>query len=1045
MQRGSADKELRAVKSESEDEGPRPTSLIPSTSRARLKPAKTKSGEKSLQSSKSGPHSWAHKLPHVPETYTEYVVEEDIDYSPESAVDEGIRMAKLVEAQLMEIELSTELNNRSWLKQLEGFTKHRLPCTKIAVYGMTGAGKSSLLNAILGDNIVPTSGISACTSAAIEIGYHENTVITAEIDFLERSEWSEELGNLLVQLAQLSEKSDNPVEPSSLSDEALASWERLHAVYPKLELKQVINMTPESIIDSESESNFDDRKAAEWLGQTKIISHPDSDGFTAGFAKYVKSKDCKKEANPRFWPLVRGVRVWVKSEALSTGALLVDLPGVGDTNLARRKITEGYIGDCDCIWIVTPIARATDDKLAQDLLGEAMNTELIMDGKYNAAITLIATQTDSILCQEIITDLDLEAHPELIELESDLEKVGFEAKKSKTDVTTLSEEIEDTKCRIQELKDTIELYETYRKSLDLNNLVLADNVACGSKKRKRGVENQQAKRVCMGANDGPVPMDTDQDGGSIGIDWAVNAVTDGWMGLVKEKKGELDSSNASLGKLELDHSAAEKAEIQATASRARILKAKKTFCALQRNKATKEELEMGFKRYLKPLGSHNLPSPPVFTCSAHDYMIIMGQIRGDEPSCFTNPRDTEIPTLREWCQKLAAPARQQSALSLLKKLKALLDSIRPFIDRVVHGNPSDCATLAKQWRSHIPAGDWSNQGSGSHGTRPQQKSQGVAAQLRQRLNIIVEDTVQQLKYAFREGIEPSCHTGVERAALAAVQTSDDFALSVQRCQTYRAILRRDGEWLRRPSHRHGEWRHFNLNSEIVQPLINNIAVPWALQFDSSPHMLAQAMQAVETQINNLLGDLKDMVPPSLASQYAARHQIASSDARLAINRILGDIITKLQRERCNISKHLASKVKDELHAGYQLALEQHGPGSFSRQKSIIHNYIENRREIIFMNCQEALLRRLDHAAEAIRRPLTLALAELSDTTEIIVSVVWDIVPDDKDLIPKRFALTQHVHGILHQLKFWLGASRKWGDTYGLDAEGHVNRPPGVSV
>ncbi len=43
---------------------------------------------------------------------------------------------------------------------------------------------------------------------------------------------------------------------------------------------------------------------------------------------------------------------------LSTGAVLVDLPGVRDANAARAKVAEKYLQNCNQIAIVAPIKRA---------------------------------------------------------------------------------------------------------------------------------------------------------------------------------------------------------------------------------------------------------------------------------------------------------------------------------------------------------------------------------------------------------------------------------------------------------------------------------------------------------------------------------------------------------------------------------------------------------------------------------------------------------------------------------------------------------------
>jgi GTP-binding protein EngB required for normal cell division len=67
----------------------------------------------------------------------------------------------------------------------------------IAVCGATGAGKSSTLNAILDDNIVPTSGMRACTAVVTEISYHDKRTIEGDVSFLSVKEWRDEIDVLI--------------------------------------------------------------------------------------------------------------------------------------------------------------------------------------------------------------------------------------------------------------------------------------------------------------------------------------------------------------------------------------------------------------------------------------------------------------------------------------------------------------------------------------------------------------------------------------------------------------------------------------------------------------------------------------------------------------------------------------------------------------------------------------------------------------------------------------------------------------------------------
>jgi len=158
------------------------------------------------------------------------------------------------------------------------------------------------------------------------------------------------------------------------------------------------------------------------LGTTKTIIAKDSKVFAKKIGKYIDSKDqrrgkkdkkkkakestlvdkASKSANmsaskgkdkdqdfdsPALWPLIRQVNVRCHAQALSTGAVLVDLPGrirssicsiihqyfylfpgVADANAARNNIAKDYMKKCNCIWILAPITRAVDDKTARGMV-----------------------------------------------------------------------------------------------------------------------------------------------------------------------------------------------------------------------------------------------------------------------------------------------------------------------------------------------------------------------------------------------------------------------------------------------------------------------------------------------------------------------------------------------------------------------------------------------------------------------------------------------------------------------------------------------------
>lgn len=62
-------------------------------------------------------------------------------------------------------------------------------------------------------------------------------------------------------------------------------------------------------------------------------------------------------------------------QVLSTGAVVVDLPGVRDANAARGAVAEKYMKSCNAVWIVADITRAVDNRTAKvhKICGERCN------------------------------------------------------------------------------------------------------------------------------------------------------------------------------------------------------------------------------------------------------------------------------------------------------------------------------------------------------------------------------------------------------------------------------------------------------------------------------------------------------------------------------------------------------------------------------------------------------------------------------------------------------------------------------------------------
>lgn len=304
---------------------------------------------------------------------------------------------------------SITTTQKSWLAQLECLlqqkAEHR---TKIGFVGSTGSGKSSIINALLGEaSLVPTSNWRACTAAAIEISYNQlaGSAYRGIIHIITREEWETELRALICDLP----KDDTPVnqDSDSQSAEAGTALAKIAVVCPSIDISRISRSTVQKLLDHEN--------VAKLLGTQIPLTADTPEAFSHALSKFVDSKDRSKSANsatpqePALWPIVKYVEIFTKSPLLESDMVLIDLPGVHDSNRARAQKAKDYIKTCSNLFIVAPLTRAVDDKSAKDILNESFKRQMKLDGTYNKAI-VVGSKSDDVSCEDgDILSLGIEA------------------------------------------------------------------------------------------------------------------------------------------------------------------------------------------------------------------------------------------------------------------------------------------------------------------------------------------------------------------------------------------------------------------------------------------------------------------------------------------------------------------------------------------------------------------------------------------------------------------------------------------------------------
>ncbi|XP_069771224.1 uncharacterized protein [Narcine bancroftii] len=354
-----------------------------------------------------------------------------------------------------------------WKEQIKELEKQTVPPpTYIAVVGDTGSGKSSLLNALLDEEgILPTSAMRACTAVVVEVSLNtKSDHYRADVEFFSEEEWNKELLSLLSDMTdkygRLRRRRPDP------GSEASMAYSRVKAVYGKILLYQELKQLQE---------------VTQYLGTTTTICEMQASEFRSKVQCFIDTRinDFSSSRGGEFWPIVKRVRIQVpKSSVLQTGAVLVDLPGVRDSNDARNSVAKEYLKTCDAVWIVANVTRAVDDKTAKETLDESLRRQLLMDGQFGC-IAFICTKTDSHNVTEIMSALSLsdECNP----LEEQIAKLRNEIEQRQVDHKNWTSDLEKAR-RSNQNGERAKQLEMAIKQLEVNLTKLHSEVSMNQSK-----------------------------------------------------------------------------------------------------------------------------------------------------------------------------------------------------------------------------------------------------------------------------------------------------------------------------------------------------------------------------------------------------------------------------------------------------------------------------------------------------------------------------------------------------------------------------------
>ncbi|KAF7975844.1 hypothetical protein HWV62_8413 [Athelia sp. TMB] len=873
------------------------------------------------------------------EVYPVYKSSDDINYNHDEAIAASKKMATALKALLERMELGSQ-RREIWAGILDSILKFILPTKYVAVTGGTGAGKSSLINAILDVNLLPTSGMQA-TKVILFIPLRYITVFMSCLDIL----------GILGSVTTISEA------------------------------------TPEAFV--RKIGRFVDSKRQRRGGAR--MPPPQQTVLTDFYSRESEHDD--NENDVPLWPLVSKVQIFCKSATLSSGVILVDLPGIADSNAARSSIAKHYMKNAHFIFIVAPIQRAVDEKAARDLLGMAFRTQAMMGeyGQYDASnITFIPTKCEDLSIPEIISTLELHQHPSLVDIEGRMKSCSEVIK-------GLVAESEQSKQIARAIEKSIAEDE---KACDILNALISpprdvQATKTPTTKRKPGgipaaSTNSPKRRRLEGqtalADDSTRPSveehDVEENTEQEGRKSAGNEPQDDSSNVGSQNEGLRSALQSSIGAAK-SSLIAKQQDLLREQGRLQLLtmsiiekqeqenalqKEKAVFCSLERSKWScnrlKDDFRIGLKEMDDMAAESNNPDEydpdvdlrdyaevdlPVFPCSAREYSLLKGQtINGGKTTCFSKIEDTNIPALQRHCLSLPIPSRNLAVENLLIGLKTFAEGVHTALTEGDDGGlAADRAKLRGLWES-------------SH---RKDSEKGVQDRLDEELRRVAVDQMRDLRAALRNGLEEKCRLAAAMAANAAVEATDTFLLGRKHANTLKATLKRDGCW------------KGDMNIELCEPYTRKIASSWQQVFERDQ------FSGLEDIVLRCVKKLVDDVEESAGQDFKARVKRQGESCMAEINLGLRDIVeivnATLTTEQKEASRSLSPHIQSQLLEGYRIAREDHGKGVVARQKATLHHHVDTIKDVAYNDATDIILRRLDYAVERIENNLKSSFKTLA--------------------------------------------------------------------